>query len=76
MMRVSSATFCETALPRYERMSACVSCACSGDATLPVPIAHTYDPRGLDAGRNVSSRRRSETTAPKRENPDLRARRQ
>jgi hypothetical protein len=24
-----------------ERMKACTSCACSGVATLPVPIAHT-----------------------------------
>ena len=40
MMRVEAATGAET-VARKERSFACTSCACAGDATLPVPMAHT-----------------------------------
>mmetsp|Transcript_66597 Transcript_66597/g.168741 ORF Transcript_66597/g.168741 Transcript_66597/m.168741 type:complete len:333 (+) Transcript_66597:45-1043(+) len=40
-IRTFSATSALTAVLRYSRIEACVSCAWSGVATLPVPIAHT-----------------------------------
>mmetsp|Transcript_10388 Transcript_10388/g.44192 ORF Transcript_10388/g.44192 Transcript_10388/m.44192 type:complete len:305 (-) Transcript_10388:182-1096(-) len=40
-MRTADATAGDTALAMNARMPACTSCACSGVATFPVPMAHT-----------------------------------
>ena len=40
MMRVAAATAGDT-VDRKLRSLACTSCACAGEATLPVPMAHT-----------------------------------
>ena len=40
-MRISSAVFWSTAPAIQPRIALCVSCACSGLAVTPVPIAHT-----------------------------------
>mmetsp|Transcript_9087 Transcript_9087/g.21395 ORF Transcript_9087/g.21395 Transcript_9087/m.21395 type:complete len:230 (+) Transcript_9087:111-800(+) len=40
-MRISSAVFSSTLALIQSRMALCVSCACSGEAVTPVPMAHT-----------------------------------
>ena len=55
MMRVASATAGDTLDASHERSLACTSCAWAGEATLPVPMAHTgsYATTTLDQSGTV-----------------------